>query len=54
MKYAALATFGLTPSVPSPHLLPVGTSSRCQVADAIDWRNVWNRDYIGATRDRHL
>ena len=48
MKYAALATFGLTRYVPSAHLLLVDSPSRCQVADAIDWRNVWNRDYVGA------
>jgi hypothetical protein len=50
MKYAALATFGLTRYVPSGHLLVVESSPRCQAADAIDWRNVWNRDYVGATR----
>lgn len=50
MKYAALATFGLTQYVPSAHLLVVESSSRCQAADAFDWRSVWNRDYVGATR----
>jgi hypothetical protein len=50
MKYAALATFGLTRYVPSGHLLLVEASPQCQAADAIDWRNVWNRDYVGATR----
>jgi hypothetical protein len=50
MKYAALATFGLTRYVPSGHLLLVASPSRCRVADAIDWRNVWNRDYVGAAR----
>ena len=49
MKYAALATFGLTRYVPSGHLLLVDASPQCQVADAIDWRNVWNRDYVGLT-----
>jgi hypothetical protein len=44
MKYAALATFGLTQYVPSAHLLLIEAASGCQVADAIDWRNVWNRD----------
>jgi hypothetical protein len=28
----------------------VEAPSPCQVADAIDWRNVWNRDYVGATQ----
>jgi hypothetical protein len=50
MKYAALATFGLTRYVPSGHLLLVDARPQCQVADAIDWRNVWNRDYVGVTR----
>jgi hypothetical protein len=47
MKYAALATFGLTRYVPSGHLLLVHEPSRCAAANAIDWRNVWNRDYVG-------
>jgi hypothetical protein len=46
MKYAALATFGLTRYEPSWHLLLVESPSHCQVADAIDWRLVWNRDYL--------
>ncbi len=50
MKYAALATFGLTRYVPSGHMLLLGAPSQCQAADAIDWRNVWNRDYISTTR----
>ena len=50
MKYAALATFGLTRYVPSGHLLLVESPPRCQAADAIDWRNVWDRDYVGAGR----
>jgi hypothetical protein len=48
MKYAALATFGLTRYVPSGHLLLVDSPPGCEAADAIDWRNVWNRDYVGA------
>jgi hypothetical protein len=48
MKYAALATFGLARYVPSGHLLVVQSSPPCQAADGIDWRNVWNRDYVGA------
>jgi hypothetical protein len=42
MKYAALATFGLTRFVPSWHLLLIESPSHCHVADAIDWRLVWN------------
>jgi hypothetical protein len=50
MKYAALATFSLTRYVPSGHLLLVESPWQCQAADAIDWRSVWNRDYVGAAR----
>jgi hypothetical protein len=50
MKYAALATFGLSRCVLSGHLIVVDWPPRCQAADAIDWRNVWNRDYVGAPR----
>jgi hypothetical protein len=49
MKYAALATFGLTRYVPSGHLIVVESPPQCQAADVIDWRNVWDRDYVGAT-----
>ena len=50
MKYAALATFGLTRYVPSGHMLLVDSPSHCPAADAIDWRDVWNRDYVEAAR----
>jgi hypothetical protein len=43
VKYAALATFGLTRYAPSPQLLLIESPSRCQVANAIDWRDVWNQ-----------
>ena len=50
MKYAALATFGLARYVPSGHMLLVELPPDCQAAEAIDWRNVWNRDYVGDMR----
>jgi hypothetical protein len=50
MKYAALASFGLTPYVPWGHLLLVASPPRCEIAAAIDWRNMWNRDYNTAIR----
>jgi hypothetical protein len=50
MKYAALATFGLTRFMPSWHLLLIESPSHCRVADAIDWRLVWNREYL---QDQH-
>ena len=50
MKYAALAIFGLTRHVSSGSLLLVASPPRCEIAAAIDWRNVWNRDYISAIR----
>jgi hypothetical protein len=54
MKYAALATFGLTRYEPSWHLLLVESPSNCQIADAIDWRLVWSRDYIGKRQALYL
>jgi len=50
MKYAALASFGLTPYVPWGHLLLVVSPPRCKIAAAVDWRNMWNRDYIATVR----
>ena len=50
MKYALLKTFRLTRYDPDPRVLLVDAPPGCQVADAIDWRNAWNRDYVvGAT-----
>ena len=50
MKYALLKTFRLTRYDPDPRILLVDAPPGCQVADAIDWRNAWNRDYVvGAT-----
>jgi hypothetical protein len=48
MKYAALATFGLTHYVPGGHLMLVQSPPDCQSAGVIDWSNVWNRDYARA------
>jgi hypothetical protein len=50
MKYAVLKTLRLTRYVPDMRLLLVDSPSRCHVADRIDWQNVWNRDYLGATQ----
>jgi hypothetical protein len=50
MKYAVLATLGLTRSVPSGHMILVESPARCQLPDSIDWRDVWDRDYIAAAR----
>jgi hypothetical protein len=52
MKYAALATFGLTRYMPSGYLLVIDSPSHCWVVDAIDWRDVWNRDYVEAATNR--
>ncbi len=49
IKYAALATFGLTPYVPGGHLMLVQSPPDCQSAQTIDWSSVWNRDYVTAT-----
>jgi hypothetical protein len=50
LKYAALKAFRLTRYVPDPHLLLVVSSPGCRVAGRIDWRDVWNRDYLAAIR----
>lgn len=50
MKYAALATFGLTRYVPGGHLMLVDAPPDCQSAATIDWSDVWNRDYVRAAR----
>lgn len=52
IKYAALATFGLTRYAHAPDLLLIESPSRCQDADAVDWRDVWNRDPAGARQNR--
>jgi hypothetical protein len=48
MKYEVLAMFGQTQYIPSWHLLQVELPPDCQVTDAIDWRPVWNRDYLAS------
>ena len=50
MKYAALATFGLTKYAPSWYLLQVEAPANCRAAEAIDWRSVWNRDDLAAAQ----
>jgi len=48
MKYAALATFGLTRYAPSGYLLLIASPPQCDLADAYNWRNVWDRDFVAA------
>jgi hypothetical protein len=50
IKYAALATLRLTRYVPWGHLLLVDSPPRCEIASAINWRKMWNRDYIAAVQ----
>jgi hypothetical protein len=50
MKYLALATFGLARYAPLGHLLLVATPPHCEIAAAIDWRNMWDRDYLAAVQ----
>jgi len=45
-RQAALAIFGLTRYVPSWHLLLVDAPLGCQAAERVDWRPVWDRDYL--------
>jgi hypothetical protein len=48
MKYAILALFRLTHYVPSWRLLLIESPRDCPIVDGIDWRVVWNRDYLTA------
>jgi len=50
MKYAVLAVFNFTQYVPSWHLLLVESPQECKAAETIDWRMVWDRDYLSAVR----
>jgi hypothetical protein len=50
MKYALLKTFRLSRYDPDPRILLVDAPSGCQIADRLDWRNAWNRDYLAAMR----
>jgi hypothetical protein len=50
VKYAALAVLGLTPYVPSWHLLLIESPDRCRAPNDIDWRIAWSRDYLVATQ----
>jgi hypothetical protein len=45
-KQQALAVVGLTSFVPSPYLLGIMAPSGCNAADAIDWRQIWDRRYL--------
>jgi hypothetical protein len=48
IKYSALAMFRLTEYVPSRYLILVETPKNCSIAEDIDWRSAWNRDYLAA------
>ena len=50
MEYAFLKTFRLARYDPDPRILPVDSAPGCQIADRINWRNVWNRDYLATVR----
>jgi hypothetical protein len=48
IKYEVLAIFGQAQFFPSWHLIQIEAPTDCRVADTIDWRMVWNRDYLKA------
>jgi hypothetical protein len=52
IKYLALRTFGLTQYVPWGHLVLVVSPPRCEVAATVDWRNMWNPDFIAAIQGK--
>ena len=47
-KYYLLTTIGQTQYIPSGQMLQVEIPRHCEVADAVDWRKVWDRDYLAA------
>lgn len=47
-KYYLLTMFGQTQYIPSGQLLQIELPPHCEIADAIDWRMVWDRDYLAA------
>jgi hypothetical protein len=50
MKYALLKTFRLTRYDPNMRVLLVDSPPGWQIADRIDWRNAWNRNYLAGIR----
>jgi hypothetical protein len=53
-KHKALALFGLAQYVSSRYMLRLAWPPGCGVADTIDWRTVWNRDYLATVRDAEI
>jgi hypothetical protein len=49
-KQMILAVLGMTRYVPSRRLLLIDSPPGCHAADAIDWRPVWDRDYLAAAQ----
>ncbi len=49
-KQMVLAVLGLTPYVPSRRLLLINSPPECHAAEAIDWRLVWDRNYLAAAQ----
>lgn len=54
MKYAALAVVGLTEYQPSWHLLRIASPPGCKVADKLDWKRAWDRNYLKTFKDAGL
>jgi hypothetical protein len=51
VKYGVLATLGQTQYNPTSNLLQIERPADCSVAEAIDWRMAWDRDYVTAADD---
>jgi hypothetical protein len=45
-KYAVLSAVGLSSYVPSWHMLLVESPANCREIQQIDWRLVWDRNYL--------
>jgi hypothetical protein len=50
-RHKALALLGLTQYASFNKLLRLASPPGCEVANAIDWRIVWSRDYLATVHD---
>ncbi len=50
VKYELLAMLRLTRYIPSRYLLQVEAPLHCSAVETIDWRPVWRRDFLTATK----
>jgi hypothetical protein len=49
-KHRILSALGLTPYVATKNMLLLASPPNCHAADTIDWKVVWDRNYLAAAR----